>query len=176
MPTEAEPASTPRPSGSTTGRLTMLRRGSPTRNFLRHYGEMVIAMFLGMLVLGLPLLGLVGLLGVSTTEMEDRAPAVVLLGMPVVMTIPMVAWMRYRGHAWRPSMEMAAAMFVPSFGAIGLMAIGASDFDSALVIEHVAMLLSMLALMLFRWNEYATTDRDRALAVANADAQVETSA
>jgi hypothetical protein len=60
-------------------------------------------------------------------------------------------------------------MFDPA-SAIGLMAIGARDLGAVLVIEHAAMLVSMLAGMLFRWNEYATTDRDCGAAAATAKA------
>lgn len=125
------------------------------RQFARHYGEMVMAMFAGMLVLGLPAELILRLFGTSTSELQITAPAVVLFGMGTVMTIPMVAWMRYRGHGWQPSMEMAASMFVPTFAVIALLASGVSDFDAALVIEHVAMFPSMLAVMLLRWDEYA---------------------
>lgn len=48
--------------------------------------------------------------------------------MAVMMTIPMVALMRYRGHAWRPCWEMSASMFLPTFAAIGLLWGGAIDF------------------------------------------------
>jgi hypothetical protein len=34
--------------------------------------------------------------------------------MAISMTIPMVAWMRYRRHSWRNSMEMGAAMMLPA--------------------------------------------------------------
>jgi hypothetical protein len=37
-----------------------------------------------------------------------------LLSMGLTMTVPMVAWMRYRGHAWRPTNEMAASMLIPT--------------------------------------------------------------
>lgn len=49
-----------------------------------------------------------------------------LLGMALTMTVPMVAWMRYRGHGWAASNEMAASMFIPSFAVVGLLAAGAS--------------------------------------------------
>ncbi len=58
--------------------------------------------------------------------------------MALTMTVPMVAWMRYRGHGWRPCLEMAAAMFVPTFVAIALL--GAIDFDALMMFEHVGML------------------------------------
>jgi hypothetical protein len=74
--------------------------------------------------------------------------------MAVVMTVPMVAWMRHRGHGWRPSAEMAASMFLPTFAVIALMASGAIDFWTAMGIEHAAMLPSMLVAMLLRRDEY----------------------
>jgi hypothetical protein len=127
---------------------------SSTGHFVRHYAEMVIAMFLGMLLLGLPAEGALLAFGSSTSEIEREAPALMLLGMAFVMTVPMVAWMRHRGHGWRPNAEMAASMFVPTFGVITLMAVGLMDFWSAMGIEHAAMLPSMLVAMLLRRDEY----------------------
>jgi hypothetical protein len=75
--------------------------------------------------------------------------------MAVEMTVPMVAWMRVRGHGWRPSGEMAAAMLLPTFVAIGLDAAGTVDNAAPLMAgEHVAMLLAMLGAMLLRPSEY----------------------
>jgi hypothetical protein len=125
---------------------------SPVRTFIRHYAEMVAAMFAGMIVLGLPGEAALVAAGSSTSELRASAPALVLLGMAVTMTVPMVAWMRYRGHGWRPSMEMAASMFLPTFAAIALL--GAVSFETAMGLEHVAMFPSMLAAMLLRVDEY----------------------
>lgn len=128
---------------------------SPNGHFVRHYAEMVIAMLLGMLLLGLPAEGALVAFGSSTSELQREAPALALLGMAVVMTVPMVAWMRHRGHGWRPSAEMAASMFLPTFAVIALMAGGALDFWAAMGIEHVVMLPSMLVAMLLRREEYS---------------------
>lgn len=84
------------------------------RHFIRHYVEMVVAMVLGMVVLGLPAEAGLRAMGTSASALETDAPEVLLLGMAVIMTVPMVAWMRYRGHTWRPSMEMG-----PPRGAAG---------------------------------------------------------
>jgi hypothetical protein len=63
--------------------------------------------------------------------------------------------MRFRGHAWAPVREMTAAMFVPSFLAIGLLWAGSvEESDTLLVIQHVGMFPSMLAVMLLRLDEY----------------------
>lgn len=126
-----------------------------TRAFARHYAEMVLAMFAGMFILGLPAEGLLRLAGTGSSELHHSAPAAMLLWMAVLMTIPMVALMRHRGHAWRPCWEMSASMFLPTFAAIGLMWGGAIDFDAAMTLEHVAMLPAMLVAMLLRVDEYA---------------------
>ena len=126
------------------------------RQFVRHYIEMVIAMFAGMIVLGIPAEAGLRLLGTSTDELETTAPEVVLLGMALVMTVPMVAWMRHRGHTWRPCHEMAASMIVPTLAIIGLMwADLVTDFGTLMMVEHVVMLPAMLAVMLLRIDEYA---------------------
>jgi hypothetical protein len=71
------------------------------------------------------------------------------------MTVPMVGWMRYRGHGWQPSMEMAASMLVPTCGVIALLWSGlVDDIGTLLVVEHAVMLPSMLVAMLLRRDEY----------------------
>jgi hypothetical protein len=129
---------------------------SSLAHFIRHYVEMVVAMFLGMAVLGLPAGWVMGAAGTSWSELHTDAPALMLFGMAVTMTVPMVGWMRYRGHGWQANTEMSAAMFLPTFAIIALLWGGAvEDIGTLLVIEHVAMLLSMLVAMLLRRDEYA---------------------
>jgi hypothetical protein len=124
-------------------------------NFARHYAEMVAAMFAGMFVLGIPLAALLGVVGVEVSAWRTDARELLLLGMAFTMSVPMAAWMRYRGHAWAPVWEMTASMFVPSFAAIGLLWAGvAEDTDALLYIQHIGMLPSMLAVMLLRLGEY----------------------
>jgi hypothetical protein len=129
---------------------------SSTRHFIRHYAEMLAAMFLGMFVLGMPALMALGAAGVSSAELRADAPALLLLGMGVTMTVPMVAWMRHRGHGWAASNEMAASMLIPTAGVIGVLGAGLlDDVGTLLMIEHVVMLPSMLLAMLLRRDEYS---------------------
>jgi hypothetical protein len=126
-----------------------------TKRFIRHYVEMVVAMFLGMAVLGVPAGWAMAAVGTSWSELNTDAPALMLLAMAVTMTVPMVAWMAYRGHGWRANTEMSASMFLPTFAVIALLWGGmVEDLGVLLVIEHVAMLLSMLSAMLLRPAEY----------------------
>jgi hypothetical protein len=126
-----------------------------TRHFIRHYLEMVVAMFAGMVVLGIPAEGLLHVVGTSSSGLERDAPAVMFLSMAVTMTIPMVALMRFRGHDWRPCWEMSASMFVPTFAAIALLWAGVADSGTLMVLEHGAMLPAMLVPMFLRYDEYA---------------------
>jgi hypothetical protein len=115
-----------------------------TRKFARHYAEMVAVMFAGMVVLGAPL-GLV----------LPEGNTIMLLSMGFSMTAPMVGWMRYRGHGWAASAEMAASMVIPTLAAIAIYGAGlVSDFDALMLGEHVVMLAAMLGVMLMRPAEY----------------------
>jgi hypothetical protein len=122
-----------------------------TRRFVRHYAEMVVAMFAGMGLL-IPLL--IGVLAVFGLGMHD-SDTLMLGSMAVAMTVPMVAWMRFRGHAWAPCADMAAAMLVPTFGILLLLwSSTVEDVGTLMVAEHVVMLPSMLAAMLLRREVY----------------------
>jgi flagellar biosynthetic protein FliP len=129
-----------------------LLSATPKQRFACHYIEMVIAMFVGMAVLALPARMA---LAAADTSWSELGTAAMLLAMAVEMTLPMVAWMRFRGHGWRPSGEMAAAMLLPTFVAIGLDAAGlVGDTGVLMAGEHVAMLGAMLGAMLLRPDEY----------------------
>jgi hypothetical protein len=129
------------------------------RRFALHYLEMVVVMFLGMFVLMAPT-GL--LLGAFGTSWSRLSPAMNTLTMALTMAVPMVAWMRYRGHAWRPNLEMAASMLIPTFAAMGVLWAGVAT-GGLMVLEHMGMLAFMLVAMLLRRDEYSCDAR--ALAV-----------
>ena len=126
-----------------------------TASFIRHYVEMVVVMFAGMIVLGIPGEAALHAMGSGTSELRADAPAFVFLGMALTMTLPMVAWMRHRGHRWQPTLEMAASMVIPTLAAISLLATDVAGFDVLMGLEHIAMLLGMLVAMLLRVDEYA---------------------
>jgi hypothetical protein len=122
------------------------RCGAPG-SFIRHYVEMLIAMFAGMGVLA----GGLTAAGVTAQGVELK-----LVAMAVAMTVPMVAWMRYRGHGWTPSAEMAASMLLPTLAALGLLWLSLLEDDhSLMMIQHIAMFPAMLVAMLLRRDEYA---------------------
>ena len=127
-----------------------------TKHFIRHYAEMVVAMYVGMALL-LPFDAIMGSLGVDSGDWMDTAPAASLTTMGVSMTVGMVAWMRYRGHGRLPCLEMSASMILPTIAAIGLLATGVvTDHGTLMTLEHVAMFPLMLAAMLLRPDEYTS--------------------
>lgn len=81
------------------------------RRFARHYVEMLVAMVLGMVVLGTPSSLALSAAGMSMSELHNDTPALMLFGMALTMTVPMVAWMRHRGHGWAASAEMSASKY-----------------------------------------------------------------
>jgi hypothetical protein len=71
------------------------------------------------------------------------------------MVVPMVAWMRFRGHGWRANGEMSLSMVLPTLGVIALLSADVVENVGALLVaEHVVMLLAMLGAMLLRPSEY----------------------
>ena len=85
--------------------------GGSKRAFARHFGEMVLAMLLGMLVLG----GVAELAFAAVgRSLSDQSGGGQVMLMGFNMTVPMVIWMSYRGHDRVRNAEMAASMIVPS--------------------------------------------------------------
>jgi flagellar biosynthetic protein FliP len=118
--------------------------------FTRHLGEMILAMLAGMAVLG----GAVRLLGRPPGYDDALAQ---YAWMAVAMSVPMVAWMRYRGHRWPDCWAMTAAMVVPMGALVGLVALGWLPLTpmDLMMGTHVAMIGGMVILMLARWRTYA---------------------
>ena len=80
------------------------------RRFTRHYLGMVVAMLLGMAVLGPLESALLDPLGWQSVRAVPELDALV---MATNMTAAMVAWMRYRGHSRAATGLMATAMYLP---------------------------------------------------------------
>lgn len=123
-------------------------------HFTRHLVEMVIAMIAGMMVLGIAIEMLGEPPGYANLFVEYGA-------MGVSMSVPMVAWMRYRGHSWSDGLEMTVAMLVPMFALVLPVKLGVAGYvsglsgESLLLLSHVAMIGSMAALMIYRRDRYA---------------------
>jgi hypothetical protein len=135
----------------------LTRRGSK-RVFARHFGEMVLAMLLGMFVLG----GLVELaFAVAGGSVSSQPGGFRIMLMGFTMTVPMVIWMSSRGHARARNIEMAASMVVPTLAAAVLAWIGALGTGAGMGVQHAAMMPAMLGVMLWRYEEYSRHHRVR---------------
>ena len=131
-------------------------RGTRTGRFVRHLLEMTVAMVLGMVVLGAAF-GEIHLLvfGSGFDQAWHRHVELTAFAMAFNMTLPMVAWMRHRGHSWRSSAEMAAAMFAPAIPVIALLRSEVIAFAAVCGLYCAVIMAAMLALMLYRRSEYA---------------------
>jgi hypothetical protein len=139
---------------TTTGQAA---RRSDRRKLVRHFLEMVLAMVVGMVVLGMVTRMICAALGNSEFFVDHpglRAPL-----MTLNMTAAMALWMRHRGHGWAAIAEMSAAMFVPIAVLIGPFWAGAISGEVLLGAMHLLMLPAMVVAMLHRREEYTHDHR-----------------
>jgi hypothetical protein len=121
-------------------------------HFWKHYLQMAVVMGVGMFVAGAILTFVVGLK--SWDEVTIQYPNQALLAMVAGMSIPMVAWMLFRGMGWRNSYEMALAMVLPVIPFLCLVWFGITR--SAWCGPYcVTAFVAMYALMRYRRSEYA---------------------
>jgi hypothetical protein len=120
--------------------------------FWRHFLQMLAAMVVGMIVTGAIFLIIVG--AKTWDEVITQYPTQALLAMAAGMTVPMVAWMMYRGMGWKNSYEMAAAMIVP---VIPFLCLVWFDVTNSAPCGPYCLLsiAAMLGLMLYRRDEYS---------------------
>jgi energy-converting hydrogenase Eha subunit A len=139
--------------------MTTTTKRAPPRAFFRkaghfvlHYLEMCLACCVGGATLGIAFFGGAALLG--HPDLVPKAPVFSTLMLAVILTVPMVAWMRFRRHGWRPSLEMGAATMGLGIVLIALGTIGAVPLGD--MFEWVARLACpvMLVPMLARLNLY----------------------
>jgi flagellar biosynthetic protein FliP len=124
-------------------------------HFWRHFAEMIVAMLLGMIVLGVPFRAILGGLGYTWDEAVERFPAVICVVMTFDMAVGMVAWMRFRGHAWRACAEMTVAMYVATAITLGMFWLHIIPADMLIGWLHILMVPAMLFAMLYRHDGYA---------------------
>jgi hypothetical protein len=131
--------------------MSLLKPTTARAHLVRHYLEMVLAMIVGMIALG-PLWSLAG----NAFDLSGalHRPEVAALVMATDMSVAMCAWMRYRGHRWPATIEMAAAMYLPFVLLFPPMWAGVLSGGAMMVGGHVLMLPAMAAAMLLRRHEY----------------------
>jgi hypothetical protein len=132
-------------------------RGRRWGRFTRHYLEMVVAMAVGMGVLGILLR--VALVAAGIDYLVERHPELASLEMAFTMSAGMGAWMRYRGHGWAGVLQMSAAMFTPAVALFPLLWLNLIGGEAVMTVMHIAMLPLMLVVMLLHRSEYLGVSR-----------------
>ena len=122
------------------------------RQWICHLAQMVVAMYAGMAVY------------------MRFAPALMgpgdlrYAGMVLSMLVPMMALMRFQHHSWRTTNEMAVGMTAPVVVCVALVRLGLCPLVPFLTwltaanvyaVAHHAMLLGMIAVMIYRHRMYA---------------------
>lgn len=136
-------------SKDTVGTCTAVavRRRARLLHFGLHFVEMSAAMAVGM-----PIYRAVA--GISWAEQYRLYPVPSVTAMALTMALPMAGWMLLRGHGWRNSAEMAAAMIVPAIPFIilaGLHVISGTACRAYMPLSIAAM----IGLMIYRWDMYS---------------------
>ena len=124
---------------------TTVRRPSVLR-FALHGIEMVIAMVVGMVVLG-------PVWSWAWPGLSENTTAQALV-MATDMSIGMAVWMRIRGHGLPAIAEMSAAMYLSFLVVLPLHWTGLLSAMAFLTAGHVLMVPAMLVAMLRRRDEY----------------------
>jgi hypothetical protein len=134
-------------------------RGHSLRRFLRHYLEMIMAMVVGMVVLGAAEAMLLNRVGWAETLARPETDVLI---MATNMIVAMAAWMRVRGHGWAVIAEMAVAMYLPFVVLFVPLWLGVLSPTGLMVLGHVLMLPAMAAVMWRRRDEYAGHHHEKA--------------
>jgi hypothetical protein len=128
---------------------TRKQRISP---FWRHFLEMFAAMAIGMVTAGAVVMTITGLK--TWDQVTIQYPTQALVAMAAGMSIPMAAWMLYRGMGRKNTSEMAAAMVLPVLPFLCLVWFGVTK--SAQCGGYCAVtIVAMLALMRYRRSQYS---------------------
>jgi len=130
--------------------------GKQIWNFVRHFLEMCISMCMGGAILSVVVFaGIPALTGGG--NLRELYPQWSLFTIAVLLTLPMAAWMTFRGMAWRPTLEMSVVPVGLAVLLIGLAWAGWIP-SSTLQIEFSTFCgiacVGMFAVMLFRLDLY----------------------
>lgn len=147
-------ATTPRSLGGAPARdgpvATVLRR---VGRFALHLAEMCMVMCAGAITLSVVFFGAAALLGYS--ELPQTAPALSVFVIAVNLSLPMAAWMRFRGMQWRPTLEMAGSTMLVGLLLIAAYWAGRIPADSLIEIQTSLACPVMIAVMLPRFGLYS---------------------
>ncbi|HSJ52804.1 MAG TPA: hypothetical protein VLC52_03570 [Anaerolineae bacterium] len=90
--------------------------------FLLHYVEMILVMCIA--GGGLNMLVFLAAARTGYPDLIERFPGLSILMIGILLAIPMTAWMRRRGHGWRPTVEMASTSVILAMLLVAAAALG----------------------------------------------------
>jgi len=133
---------------------TFTRHLRPAGRFFLHLAEMCMVMCAGGVGLSVLFFGTASLLGYQ--NLPQQAPELSVLVVAINLSLPMALWMRFRGMAWRPTVEMSGSTMI-----LGLLLITAYWMDliardSLIETQAGAACPLMLGIMLLRPRLYAS--------------------
>jgi len=132
------------------------RTHHPWRRFTRHYFEMFVVMWIGMFIAAFVFMTILTLAVAGEVTWEEALvdyPAHALLAIAIGMSVPMIPWMRHRGHTRRSAYEMAAVMAIPVIPFVCLALLNVVD-GAQCGLYCLVGILGMFVLMLYRREEY----------------------
>jgi hypothetical protein len=133
-------------------------QGTNVWRFLRHLLEMIVVMMLGMCVLGAAWGAFHEIVfGSAVADAWRDYVGLAAFAMAFNMTVPMVLWMRYRGHSWERGGEMATAMNLPLVPLLLLYSLDLIPAGAVLGLQMMLMIPAMVLAMLYRKDEYSAT-------------------
>jgi hypothetical protein len=121
-------------------------------HFVLHFFEMCMPMCIGWAIGDIVYFAVADALG-SSDPFRDW-PVLSLAIVTVNMTVPMAAWMRFRGMARRPTAEMAAGMVVLALLIVAAGWLGIAAMQTLPWLAHGLMMPAMLVPMLLRLDLY----------------------
>jgi hypothetical protein len=133
------------------GPVTRILR--PVGRFAVHLAEMCMVMCAGAVVLSVLFFGAAALLGY--TDLPQRAPELSVFVIAVNLSLPMAAWMRFRGMQRQPTLEMAGSTMVVGLLLIAAYWAGLVARDSLIEIQTSLACPVMIAVMLVRFRLYS---------------------
>jgi hypothetical protein len=118
-----------------------------------HLVEMCMVMCAGAVVLSVLFFGAAGLLGYS--NLPQQAPELSVLAIAVNLSLPMLAWMRFRGMDWRPTLEMSGSTMLVGLALIAAYWLDIVAKSSLIQVQTSLACPVMLAVMLLRFRLYS---------------------
>jgi hypothetical protein len=134
----------------------LLSVGRQVWHFARHGLEMCAAMCIGGTILNL-LVFVVGPAVLGYPDLTRRYPGLALVLLATLYALPMAAWMRIRGMAWGPTLEMSGATVGVAVVLAALYAVGVispTGIHALLLASCAPWCAAMVVAMLFRLDLY----------------------